>query len=196
MRKIGTVAKTVCTVLLFVICGLFILRCCVAADQSLLNDLTPNRVLASAYNENPALELFTHKTPKEISTDGYMAAYALFIIPEARQVQITVRYNDSIFSYNDLPEDTVFTYTLQSSTGGEVTAVPVDEAERWMYNYKRLVFDGVDFTEETNLTLNIYSGETKITWQLIHHKDQNAVNEPYTLKRADKEALKAVPSEY
>ncbi len=190
MEKASKIAKTVVTAVVFILCGMFILRCCVAADQSVLNDLTPNDVLRAAYAQNPDLEIFTHDTPREISEDGYMAAYALLLIPEAGQVQITVRYNDSIFSYNNLPADTLFSYTLTvSGTGEEIAPTSMEEGEKWMYNYRRLVFDGVEITDDTSLTVNIYAGDEKITWQQIHHKDQNAVNEEFRLSRKDKAAL-------
>lgn len=190
MKRAGTVAKIVVSAIVFILCGLFILRCCVAADQSVLDSLTVNEALKRAYAADPSLSMITHDTPFEISEDGYMTAYALVIIPDAEQVQITVRYNDSIFSYNSLPEDAPFTYTLtDSESGAVIAAVPAEQAEKWMYNYRRLVFDGVPFTDESNLTVAIWCGEEKITEELIHHADQNVVNEPYTLSQKEKSAL-------
>ena len=55
MDKVGKIAKTVVTAVVFILCGMFVLRCCVAADQSVLNDLTPNDILKAAYAENPEL---------------------------------------------------------------------------------------------------------------------------------------------
>ncbi len=190
MKRAGTIAKIVVSAIVFILCGLFILRCCVAADESILNTLTVNDTLKAAYAADPSLSILTHDTPFEISEDGYMTAYGLVIIPDLSQVQITVRYNDSIFSYNNLPADAPFTYTLTESVTGEViAAVPAEEAEKWMYNYRRLVFEGVPFTEESNLTVAIWYGEEKITEELIHHADQNVVNEEYTLSRKEKDSL-------
>lgn len=190
MKRAGTIAKIVVSAIVFILCGLFVLRCCVAADESVLDTLTVNEALKTAYAADPSLTMLTHDTPFEISADGYMTAYALVIIPDLAQVQITVRYNDSIFSYNNLPEDAPFTYTLtDSATGEEIAAVPAEQAEKWMYNYRRLVFEGVPFTEESNLTVTIWCGEEKITEELIHHADQNVINEPYTVSRKEKAAL-------
>lgn len=190
MKRAGTVAKIFVSAIVFILCGLFILRCCVAADEGVLSTLTITDMLREAYAADPNMEMLTHDTPFEISEDGYMTAYALVIIPKAEQVQITVRYNDSIFSYNNLPEDAPFTYTLtDSESGAVIAAVPAEQAEKWMYNYRRLVFDGVPFTEESNLTVAIWCGEEKITEELIHHADQNVVNESYTLSRKEKAAL-------
>lgn len=190
MKRAGTVAKIVVSAIVFILCGLFILRCCVAADESVLHTLTVNDALKAAYAANPSLSMITHDTPFEISEDGYMSAYGLIIIPDLSQVQITVRYNDSITDYNRLPADAPFTYTLtESVTGTVITAAPTAQEEQWMYNYCRLVFDGVPFTEESNLTVAIWYGEEKITEELIHHADQNVVNVEYALSRKEKDAL-------
>ena len=84
------------------------------------------------------------------------------------------------------PPDTPLT---DSVTGAVYTPSYTESDEMWMYNYRRLVFDGVEITDDTSLTVNIYAGDEKITWQQIHHKDQNAVNEEFRLSRKDKAAL-------
>ena len=157
MNKVGSIAKAVVSAIVFILCGLFIFRCCIAADQSRLSDITPNDALNAAYAADPDLTMLTHDTPFEISEDGYMIAYGLVMIPSIEQVQITVRYNESIFDYNSLPADATFTYTLTDSvTGEEIEAVPAEEEAQWMYFYRRLVFDGIALTEENNLTVTIY----------------------------------------
>jgi len=134
--------------------------------------------------------MLTHDTPYEISEDGYMTAYGLVMIPAIEQVQITVRYNESIYEYNSLPAGAAFTYTLTDSvTGEEIEAVPAEEDEHWMYSYRRLVFDGIALTEENNLTVKIYCSGVKITEEMIHHADQNVVNEQYKLSGREKAAL-------
>ncbi len=190
MKNPGRIAKIVIECILFILCGLFIFRCCMASDQSTLKELTVTEPLKAAYAADPQMEMITHKPPFEISEDGYMTAYALVMIPSIEQTQITVRYNDSIFSYNDLPADAALTFTLTDSVTGETISPSVTKsAKKWMYNYRRLVFDGVSLTEKNNLTVTILCGEEKITEMMIHHADQNIVNEPYRLSRAEKRAL-------
>lgn len=191
MNKAGTVAKAVVSAVVFLLCGLFIFRCCAEANRSFLSDITPNDALNAAYAANPDLTMITHDMPFEISADGYMTAYALVMIPEIAQVQITVRYNESIYEYNDLPAGADFTYTLTDSvTGQEIEAVPAEEDAYWMYSYRRLVFNGIALTDENNLTVAIYCGGEKITEELIHHADQNGVEDkPYKLSGKEKAAL-------
>ena len=58
-----------------------------------------------------------------------------------------------------------------------------------MYNYRRLVFSGVEMTEASDLVLRMYTGGEEISFDTIHYADQNVVNEPYKLSRAEKKAL-------
>ncbi|MBQ8746853.1 MAG: hypothetical protein IJZ08_03190 [Clostridia bacterium] len=190
MKNAGKIAKHIITFIVFLLCGLFIFRCCIAGDQSVLKSLTVTDTLREAYAWNPDLEMLTHEMPFELSEDGYLSGYALVMIPSIAETQITLRYNDSIFSYNDLPEDATFTYRLTDSvTGAEVVGEVLASQDKWMYNYRRVIFDGLSWTEENNLTVSLWCGETKITELLLHHVDMNVVNEPYKLSRADKNAL-------
>ena len=190
MKNAGKIAKYILTFIVFFLCGLFIFRCCIAADQSVLKQLTVTDSLREAYAADPDLEMLTHEMPFEISEDGYLSGYALVMIPSIEQTQITLRYNDSIYSYNELPEDAYFTYRLtDSETGEEVIGKVLASQDKWMYNYRRVVFDGLSWTQENNLTVSLYSDGEKITEFMIHHKDMNIINEPYKLSRADKNAL-------
>ncbi len=190
MKNAGKIAKYVITFIVFFLCGLFIFRCCISTDKSVLKSLTVTDSLREAYAADPNLEMLTHDTPYEISDDGYLSGYALVMIPSIEQTQITLRYNDSIFSYNELPEGAHFTYRLTDSvTGEEVTGEVLASQDKWMYNYRRVVFDGLSWTEENNLTVSLWCDGEKITELLLHHVDMNVVNEPYKLSRADKDAL-------
>lgn len=190
MKNAGKIAKYAITFIVFFLCGLFIFRCCIASDQSVLKSLTVTDSLREAYAADPDLVMLTHKMPFELSEDGYLMGYALVMIPSIEQTQITLRYNDSIFSYNELPENAHFTYSLtDSETGEEVFGEVLASQDKWMYNYRRVIFNGISWTEENNLTVTLYSDGKKITEFLIHHKDMNIVNEQYKLSRADKNAL-------
>lgn len=190
MSKAGKIAKYVITFIVFFLCGLFIFRCCIASDQSVLKQLTVTDSLREAYAADPDIDMITHKMPFELSEDGYLMGYSLVMIPEISETQITLRYNDSIFSYNDLPEDATFTYRLTDSvTGEEIVGEVLASQDKWMYNYRRVIFDGISWTEENNLTVSLWCGEEKITELLLHHADMNIINEQYKPSRSEKAAL-------
>lgn len=85
----------------------------------------------------------------------------LIVIEDAGQLQVSVRYNSSVFdSINDKydveldPEsDSLFTFTLESVPKGESEARVIGELDyshredALMYTYYKLVFDGIDKEE-------------------------------------------------
>lgn len=190
MQKAGKIAKSFVYLIVFIICGMFIFRCCVATDKSLLNTLRATDALKEAYAADPHIEMLTHELPFELSEDGYLSGYALVMIPSIEETQVTLRYNDSIFGYNDLPENAAFRYVLTDSvTGEEVEGKVLASTGKWMYNYRRVVFAGLSWTEKNNLTVSVWHEDKKITELLLHHVDMNVVNEQYKLNKVEKEAL-------
>ncbi len=190
MKTASRIAKWIVVFIIFFLNALIIFRCCFAAERFTLSRITPTEALTAAYRADPSLTMWTHDPIREISEDGDMTVYAIVYIPSIRELQLTVRYNDSVTSYNSLPEDTVFTFALRDSDSGGVTPASVADAEKkLMYNYRRLVFDGVDFTDTNILTLVMLAGDEEISADIVHHADQNVVLEPYKLSGAEKKLL-------
>ena len=189
MKLAGRIAKGIVVAFVAIFNIMFIFRCCVAADQSHLNDLIPTDALRAAYADGDA-GIITHDMAAEIAENGYMSCYAFAWSPEAKEVQITVRYNNSVYEYNGLPEGDEFLFTLKESVTETVyTPTRIETDEMWMYNSRRLVFSDVEADEASNLVLFMHHGETQISSDTIHYADQNVVNEPYKLSRKEKEAL-------
>ena len=189
MKLAGRIAKGIVVAFVAIFNIMFIFRCCVAADQSHLNTLIATDALRTAYADGDA-GIITHDMAAEIAENGYMSCYAFAWSPEAEEVQITVRYNNSVYEYNGLPEGDEFLFTLKESVTGTIyTPSHIETDEMWMYNYRRLVFSNVEADEASNLVLFMHHGETQISSDTIHYADQNVVNEPYKLSRKEKEAL-------
>ena len=190
MKTASRIAKWIVVFIIFFLNALIIFRCCFAAERSTLSRITPTEALTAAYRADPSLTMWTHKPVRELSEDGYMTLYAIVYIPSIRQLQLTVRYNDSVCSYNSLPEDTVFTFALRDSEGSaDVPAAVAGAEKKLMYNYRRIIFDGVDVTDTNILTLVMLAGDEEISTDIVHHADQNVVIEPYKLSGAEKKLL-------
>ena len=190
MSKTGRIAKITVIVILYILIGLFLFRCCFAANHSTLSDLYPTDSLIAAAADGEIPEMLTHDVVTEVAQDGNMACYAFVYIPELREIQITVRYNDSIFEKESLPRDTAFTFTLtDSDTKTEVTGEIVDSKKIWMYTYHRLVFRDIAVSDTNDLLLQMYAGEKAVSVDVIHYKDQNIVIEPYKPSGREKKSL-------
>ena len=119
-----------------------------------------------------------------------MACYAFVYVPEIREIQVTVRYNDSIYEKQSLAADTAFTFTLtDSDTKAEVTGEILATKKVWMYTYHRLVFRDVSISDQNDLLLQMYAGDKAISVDIIHYKDQNQVFKTYKLSGSERKAL-------
>ena len=190
MSKTGRIAKITVISILYILIGLFIFRCCFASNQSTLSDLYPTDALTAASADGVIPDALTHDIVTEISQDGNVACYAFVYIPEIREVQITVRYNSSIYEKESLPTDTVFTFGLtDSDTKEEVPGEILETKTVWMYTYHRLVFRNVSITDTNDLLLQMYAGDKAVAVDVLHYKDQNVVLKPYKLSGGEKKAL-------
>ena len=190
MSKTGRIAKITVISIMYILIGLFIFRCCFASNRSTLNDLVPTDALSAASADGVIPEMLTHDIVTEISQDGNVACYAFVYVPEIREVQITVRYNSSIYEKESLPTDTVFTFGLtDSDTKEEVPGEILETKTVWMYTYHRLVFRNVSITDTNDLLLQMYAGDKAVAVDVLHYKDQNVVLKPYKLSGGEKKAL-------
>lgn len=139
--------KTLGAVIVASLCIMFLIRCAVAADKSMFSSpiLTDN--WSEAYADGDTLT-YTVDISAEMSEDGYFSAYAFYYNTESGEAQLAVRWNDSVYGYTDMEEGHEFEFFIRNdTTGEEFPAVSVDSGEKWMYNYRRLIIEGVNAGE-------------------------------------------------
>lgn len=161
------ILKIIVYAVVLLLCLLIVLRCCLNSDRNTLDDVVRTDALTAAWqnvSDSRVIVQTLHENAAELSDDGYFCAYGFTYIPEAAEVQFTVRYNRSVCEYNSLPADTVFSFYLSVGAGGErypMTVVASDS--RLMYEYRRLAADGLTLTGDDvvycwmELTPGIYS---------------------------------------
>lgn len=142
--------------------------------------LAPNQALTDAYRTHgEALTLYTQKQPsltKAEGSYGYFGVSRCVFIPEAEQIQLTFRYNNSTLEHvkedyglAELPPRGVeifdvsivrITDTTPSDTSDNVDGSPSLQKERFapsarvidttaLYTYILYTFDGITMTDET-----------------------------------------------
>ena len=90
--------KLLVMTLVILVVGVFLWRFSISRIPDELMELTPNATLSEAYAQNPDLTLFTQEqntTTRGENSYGYFTVCDAVFIPEAGQVQILIRYNDS-----------------------------------------------------------------------------------------------------
>lgn len=91
------------------------------------------------------------RIPYDDNKVGNFFSAALFLIPDARQLQITVRYSGGTLAnlketYGEeaLAGDEPFIFTLADNRGNVYPLSASLSDEKLMYEYRKLVFDGVE----------------------------------------------------
>lgn len=181
--------KTFATVIILVICATFIIRCFMVSDKSTFSDLSVTDNMTSVYTADGADSFVkTVDVVREIADDGYFSAYGFYYIPSAGQVQVGVRWNDSVYGYTDMPEGTEFEFELLNETTGiSYPAQTVDAAEKTIYNYRKLIIDGAEIGENDQITVVMKLRDGFTSTQVIRYAEQ--VMEDYKLSGKEKKLL-------
>ena len=162
--------KILATVIVFGFIGLFIFRCCMSADKSVFSEPVMTDAISALDGE---YTLYTHTQTTELSTDGYFKAYKMYYCPEAREVQLAVRWNDSAYSYTDMPEGYEFTFRVKNDTTGEEYPCEVIESDKKaIYNYRRIVAEGVSLASDEQLSVIMEVNDTYESTQIVKCAEQ------------------------
>lgn len=175
-RIVGTVIKLLFAVGVAFVCGLLLWRVFVAPSiPDEVKGLEINDALYSAYEEKGEdLEIFTTHITTMTSADrnrGYFSAPDFYFLPDANQIQVLFRYNNSTIralkkdyhlSDEELPDRTERIYDVTLVLNLDLTpenkvdndkndpnsvrqirihATTEELAQKSLYNYSRLVFD-------------------------------------------------------
>ncbi len=123
------------------------------------------------YNQSPdSFNAYKHNYEYNFTDGGTFSVSNLYFIPSAEQFQFTVRYNNSTlkklmqeYDLQEKPIGETFVYRLVDNRGNEYTEYEFLTDSKNVYNYRRVVFDGIKMPQEDSgeavletLTLNIY----------------------------------------
>ncbi len=169
MKTVGRILKYSVLTLIFGIIAFLLVRILMAEYYPPeMKALTPTDNLKAAYAADPDLEI--RRQDLAISYDN--AEFALFMAahqyysPAAGELQIALRYNESTlgevqkdFSLTERPAPSpdLFDFTLYDDNGNRYPLSLMKTGEKYMYQYYKLIFEGVDFGGATNwIRVDIY----------------------------------------
>lgn len=217
MKRFGTIVRYVLFALLCLALGIILIRVIISSDESVLDELTPTDAAKAAFAALPEGETFAvrHGVPYQVSEkvhdkvgyeipwragekssderDGYFTAYGFVYIPSAKELQIVVRYNNAVLTTPGTAEGDDFRFTLWcEETDTEILPSSVETGAKWMYQYRRLVFDGVELNDHETLWLLMRSdgADEPLNKLLCHYPEQYRYDmKTYKLSRAERRAL-------
>lgn len=167
------------------------------APKNMQELLLTDSTVQSLNNSSTPFDVYYYQHKDNLTKDGKFSASHIYYIPAEKQVQITVRYNNSTvkklmsdYSLSTKPDFEPFVFTLTDGLGNTYTEYKYISGSKNMYNYRRLVFDGVDLdsliVEEppfnaTEDEVNKFKEITKDKYLVlnIYYKNDVLLSEPY-----------------
>jgi len=213
----GKKVKLVIKIIVALLCLLIVWRVLLAEDESIFGDFMPTKATAELYKANETLTILTNDVVDEISEGGYFSVYGVYYTPETKELQVTVRYNDNTLDV--LGDISFYAYTVDTtvapaetqlggtpadkSAGGDrlhlgypigavLTPIQMGEDEKLFYNYTKLIFEGLEIDENTNVIISLCKKDDSEAEHAVisAHFAEQPMKE-YKLSRSEKEALLA-----
>ncbi|MBE6586957.1 MAG: hypothetical protein E7647_00920 [Ruminococcaceae bacterium] len=153
--KLGKILK-ICFISMLVIFLSFIaIRIFMSSDRSCLDSVFPTDAAKTAYESYGESAFTTNPIPSDMSADGYFTAYALAYCESEKELQITVRYNESLpENYLIGSDPDKYYFELRDAEGNTVSSSrTVDTKDRYFYRHLRLAFSDVESDSELYLFL-------------------------------------------
>ena len=178
MRVFGRVVKWSISLLLCLICGIIVWRMCSSGDPEEVKYLKGNDALYEAYDKHGKDLVLQYQMQDTITlaeyNRGYFSITQYVFIPEAKQVQLVFRYNNSTIKHlaedyelgaipdksEDLFDVTLLTTTDLTPDNREDNAsteqltmqryypTSFERIETSLYTYYRFVFDNIAITPD------------------------------------------------
>ena len=178
MRVFWRVVKWSVSLLLCLVCGIIIWRMCSSGDPEKVKYLMGNQALYDAYEKHGDDLILQFQNQDTITTAdrnrGYFSITQYVFIPEAKQVQLVFRYNNSTLKnvardkgLDKIPDksEDIFDLTLVTTTdltpdnredNGNTECLSMQRfwpsavirEETSLYTYYRFVFDGIEITPD------------------------------------------------
>lgn len=178
MRVFWRVVKWSVSLLLCLICGILIWRMCSSGDPENVKYLMGNEALYEAYEKHGDDLVLQYQMQQTITTTernrGYFSVTQYVFIPEAKQVQLVFRYNNSTLKHlaedkglDAVPDksEELFDVTLVTTTdltpdnredNANTDALTMERyypsaatrEETSLYTYYRFVFENIEITPD------------------------------------------------
>lgn len=172
MKIAGKIIKFLFYSLIIFIVGFMTLRIITSGDTKIARDFFWTEEAKKSYLAAPdKFKIYSVNVSKDFTDDGKFyvknTRYAKSEVGGISQIQTTIRWNDSTekyliedFGLDCLPDGEPFIFALTDDIGNVYTDYTIISDKKPLYNYRRIVFDGVDLADVNFFYLNIYYAGT------------------------------------
>lgn len=183
-------------ILVFVVGVVLILgRIFMMEDNGSLTKIFPTQAAKEAYASLGEDAFLTHSFRTSISADGYFSAHSLVYSRESGELQLTARYNESVFEYLGVQDGSSFYWELRDEEGNTIAVAEiVDQEEKYFYHHFRLIFPDVTIEEGDTLLLFLCCDEVGYPGTDTEGFPVHRPSQDWKAYRLDKEERSALSS--
>ncbi len=157
------------TVFAFSIIGIMVIRLITSKPPKSMKEMIWTESTVSAYEQaGEAFKVEHILCSDSFSDDGMFSVSQITYCETAKQLQVTLRYNDRSMAYllEDYPEadkaPETYRFTLRDDKDVRYTSYLYSSDAKNGYTYRHLIFDGVTLTNVSAVYLDVYySGDFK-----------------------------------
>ena len=123
--------------------------------------------------DNGTFDSISHEPYANYNEEGWYNISNVAISESAGEVQMTVRYNSRStintlmekYELTERPEGEVFVYVLADDKGNTYRDYTFAATSRPLYEFRRVIFTGVDLTDVDKLYLRVYYIQARIFYR-------------------------------
>ena len=142
----------------FFIMSSILFNSCRMSDAEISDDVIFDDITISTYESNKndfkVYSCNIEKRFESVEKNQLLQLKYLYYIPDARQMQVTIKYNTS---YADAPskDNIPFELILKDESGNLLSDYFYEASEKDGYGYIRVCWNGVEFSDSSEYTLHI-----------------------------------------
>ena len=160
--KTGKAVKKIVKGTFFVLFAAFfiflVLRIFIMDDNAVLDEVYPTDNFTGAYAElGDGAFSCTGSSSAQLSSDGYYSAFGAVYCESRKELQLTAKFNDSLLErYMPGADPESFRWELYDRDGNLISeGESVQSAERYQYNFRRLIFENVTLETGKDVLLRL-----------------------------------------
>lgn len=164
-RTIGIIFKISAILLIVAVYAVIMLRIRFMKVPGNMSDVTfTKEVMASLNGEKNEGDIMLQNPSESYDVKGLYNVSEVAVCKSAKQVQFTLRYNskstiealENSYSFTDIADGELFVCKLKDSNGNIYTKYKYASAEKPLSVFRRIIFDGVEITDDLSFYVEIY----------------------------------------
>ncbi len=147
-----------------------VFRVLISMNKNVFRSLEPTDAIKAAYARNEDLKVMSHRFVADLSAESKFCVYAFHYVPEAGEIQLTVRINRGSVKEEGSADKTAFALR-NSATDGTTPGTVLNVRDWMMYRFYRISFKAT-ISDGDSYGVILTRGGAVADEFVLHQKDQ------------------------